>query len=38
VKEELDNIVEMGFIPGKRWKEDRLSAVYNGLVEVFLLS
>ena len=37
MKEKLDNIVEMGTIPGNGWKEDGFSAVYNGLVKVLSL-
>ena len=37
MKEKFEYIVEMRSIPGNGRKEDSLSAVYNGLVNVFLI-
>ena len=37
VKAKLENVIKMRSIPGNGRKEDSLSAVYNGLVEVLFL-
>ena len=37
-KEKSEYILKKRFIPGKGRKKDRLSAVYNELVDVFLIS